>query len=269
MNRDRLQAQRFELKFQITESTAHALRPYLRVYLVPDDFGANADLPAYPVDSLYLDSPDLQLYRTTINGDRNRYKLRVRYYDDNPASPVYLEIKRRVDRCILKQRVLVHRWAVPALIAGAPPTADQLVQPDAATYQRLHHFCRCLRDIDARPRAHVAYDREAWRCPRDGSVRVTLDRAIRCEPQPEVVLTRSFRSPVTVFTGQVVLELKFTDRFPTWLATLVRTFSLQQTGAAKYVDGINACDPRALQRTASLRRRPFTPPVLFSAPSSC
>ena len=36
----------------------------------------------------------------------------------------------------------------------------------------------------------------------------------------------------------IVLELKFTNRFPDWFRDLVRAFNLMQCGAAKYVDGV-------------------------------
>jgi hypothetical protein len=36
----------------------------------------------------------------------------------------------------------------------------------------------------------------------------------------------------------IVLELKFTNRFPDWFRELVRVFGLRQCGAAKYVDGV-------------------------------
>jgi hypothetical protein len=40
------------------------------------------------------------------------------------------------------------------------------------------------------------------------------------------------------FGDSVVLELKFTNRFPEWFKELVRVFGLMQCGAAKYVDGL-------------------------------
>jgi len=43
---------------------------------------------------------------------------------------------------------------------------------------------------------------------------------------------------VIVFGKEVILELKFTDRFPDWFRELVRVFGLMQCGAAKYVDGV-------------------------------
>jgi len=36
----------------------------------------------------------------------------------------------------------------------------------------------------------------------------------------------------------VILELKFTGRFPDWFADLARCFNLWQSSAAKYADGV-------------------------------
>jgi hypothetical protein len=93
--------------------------------------------------------------------------------------------------------------------------------------------------IDARPRTHVAYAREAWLSPHDNSVRVTLDREVRNEIEPASWLSTQMRHPVYVFSSDIILELKFTNRFPDWFGDLVRHFGLMQCGAAKYVDGIS------------------------------
>src|SRR2546423_2235929 len=92
-----LQLQRFELKYVINEQTARAVRDFLAAYLDVDEFGATQPNFSYPVHSLYLDSEALNLYWHTINGNKNRYKLRLRFYDNNPTSPVYFEIKRRMN----------------------------------------------------------------------------------------------------------------------------------------------------------------------------
>jgi hypothetical protein len=43
--------------------------------------------------------------------------------------------------------------------------------------------------------------------------------------------------PMVCTTDTVILELKFTERFPNWYRDLVRAFNCFQTGAAKYVEG--------------------------------
>ena len=80
MSQDKLQAQRFELKYILSEDTALAVRDFVSSYLEIDEFGATLPQFSYPVHSLYLDSPDMKLYKSTINGDKNRFKLRLRFY---------------------------------------------------------------------------------------------------------------------------------------------------------------------------------------------
>jgi hypothetical protein len=62
------------------------------------------------VHSVYL-IPQLATHQAVINGTKNRFKLRLRYYDDRPNTPVFFEVKTR-GQCILKQRCGVKRDAV-------------------------------------------------------------------------------------------------------------------------------------------------------------
>ena len=99
-----MQQQRFELKYLIPEETALLVRDFVRSYLEMDELHVGQPNYSYPVHSLYLDSQELRLYWDTINGNKNRFKLRLRYYSTNPDTPVFFEIKRRMNNCILKQR---------------------------------------------------------------------------------------------------------------------------------------------------------------------
>jgi len=45
-------------------------------------------------------------------------------------------------------------------------------------------------------------------------------------------------NPVRPFGEDVILELKFTTRFPNWFKELVSVFGLTQCGAAKYAEGV-------------------------------
>src|SRR5437762_13887744 len=80
MRRDRMQQSRFELKYLIPEETALLVRDFVRSYLQMDEYSVGRPNYSYPVHSLYLDSQQLKLYWDTINGDKNRFKLRLRYY---------------------------------------------------------------------------------------------------------------------------------------------------------------------------------------------
>ena len=244
----KLQSQRFELKYIIEERVALAIRDFVRSYLDIDEYGETQPDLSYPVHSLYLDSPDLKLYHATINGDKNRYKLRLRFYEKRPDAPVYFEIKRRMNNTISKQRGGVRREAVEKLLAGQLPEPAYLVSKDPGQLVALQHFCELMNAIQACPRTHVAYMREAWITRHDNSVRVTMDREIRSETDPTVRLSTDMLSPVRVFGKLVVLELKFTGRFPNWFKELTRVFGLVQCGAAKYVDGVTRLGVHAVSR---------------------
>jgi len=190
------------------------------------------------VHSLYLDSDDLYTYRATINGIKNRYKLRLRYYNEKPDSPVFFEIKRRTNSTISKQRGGVRRASVGAILAGQLPMPDDMLSKEPKQFYAIQKFCELMMAIHAKPISHVFYMREAWISTADNSVRVTMDRAVLCEPDPTARLSTTMINPVRPFGEEVILELKFTTRFPDWFKELVRCFGLTQCGAAKYAEGI-------------------------------
>jgi SPX domain protein involved in polyphosphate accumulation len=241
MSQDKMQQQRFELKYKISEETALRVRDFVRSYLVPDEFAEGKPNFSYPVHSLYLDSDDMRLYWDTVNGNKNRFKLRLRYYDDNPDSPIFFEIKRRMNNCILKQRGGVRRNAVGWLLAGHIPEASHLVSKETKAMVALQRFCQLMAEMGASPKGHIFYMREAWMGLYDNSVRVTLDREVGCDPHFSTVVSTHVENPAFAFRPQVILELKFTNRFPVWFEDLVRSCDLVLTGAAKYVDGVAAC----------------------------
>lgn len=238
MATDRLQLQRLELKYFVSQETALAVREFVRCYLAIDEFGANQPNLSYAIHSLYLDSDDLRTYWDTINGNKNRYKLRLRYYDDQPESPVFFELKRRMNDAILKQRGGVRRAAVKDLLRGQLPGPEHMLSDNPKHLLAVQNFSRLMLDIRAKPKGHVAYSREAWVSTHDNSVRVTMDRNVRFEPQFEALLSCQMKEPVWSFEPKVILELKFTGRYPNWFRDLVQSFGLVRLGAAKYADGL-------------------------------
>ena len=100
---------RFELKYLVPLTVAEAFKNSLRAYLLPDDHGNSEG--SYRLASLYYDGPDLRFYWEKVDGIKFRRKLRIRrYHAGGPLtgdSPVFCEIKQRVDRVTQKRRVLL------------------------------------------------------------------------------------------------------------------------------------------------------------------
>jgi hypothetical protein len=255
MSITQMQAQRLEMKYVIPEQLAVRIRDFIRPYLEIDSYGATRSDLSYPVHSLYLDSPDLHTYNSTINGDRNRYKLRIRFYEGRPDAPVFFEIKRREDNAIYKQRCAVRRGAAADLLAGRIPDRRDLIGGGPDAERALHAFSRLINQLRARPITHVAYQREAWTSRENNRTRITFDRRVLTCRESALRFDTGMLEPVCVFGNEVVLELKFTGRFPNWMGDLTRVFGLKQSSAAKYCDGLDRIREHVADPLLSLASR--------------
>lgn len=253
----RFHSSRFELKYVISEALASSVKAFLMSYLRADRF--TTDALGYPVHSLYFDAPRLMLYRDTLEGKKNRFKLRIRYYDDAPDSPAFLEIKRRADDAIIKNRAAISRAGVNQLLAGDRPDIGHLLSKTAKSIDVMKQFHELRDRMDARPQTFVCYHREAFVSSDDDHLRVTFDRKLYGAPyREESGLIAPSDGAHTSIRG-VVLELKFSQRFPKWMRDLVQVFHLQRCSVPKYVEctdaiGRHSRNGKAAGRAHGLRR---------------
>ncbi|MBS3820585.1 MAG: polyphosphate polymerase domain-containing protein [Phycisphaerae bacterium] len=232
---------RFELKYLVDEPRARAIRAFIRQYLDKDAHTPPAQ-GGYWVYSLYLDHPSLRLCRQTIDGIKNRFKLRIRFYDDAPAptGPVFLEVKRRENNAIYKDRAVVARRTAVDVLRGVNPTPSQLLEQGQRNVRGLHEFCRNKERIGAVPAAFTIYQREAYVSPNGNDVRLTFDRnlqGVRFVPGVDMHMDGDARD---VSNGNVIFEIKYTGHFPAWLCDLVKTFDLARRSVPKYILCVNA-----------------------------
>jgi SPX domain protein involved in polyphosphate accumulation len=232
-------AQRFEYKYLITESRADKVRDFVSSYMCLDSHAVKWVDQQYPVSSLYLDSRDLALYYATLCGEKNRFKLRIRIYDDEPDSPAYLEIKARKNDVICKQRAGVRKSCLERLVSNYYVDDDDLTNPSDGELDALHRFCELCVKMMARPKAIVRYWREPYVDPWGGSIRVTFDRRIGCFRTDDPIVRVNGDGWVDLPDPWVVLEVKFTDAYPLWARDMVQACDLPRSSAAKYVRSVN------------------------------
>lgn len=262
---EQLQRQRFEKKYFVTEKQVPHVREFLNCHLGLDQFSAGPPQHPYPIHSLYLDSYDLKTYWATVHCEKRRFKLRVRYYDGKPESPLFFELKRRENECVAKRRAIVQRGAGASLLAGHLPGPEHLVGSDPYQLAALREFCELMQRIRAHPVMQVAYFREAWMSHVSNSVRVTLDRQVRGALRHEALFATQMPDPVFPFGNTNVLELKFTNRFPDWFKDLVQHFNLVQTGAPKYCGSVLLCGEERVGWLAQRRQQHAAAEALGSA----
>lgn len=248
----RMQAARFEMKYLVNAAQVEGIRRYLLGRLVLDENNDPNDLTGYTVCSLYLDGPKYPLYNQTQQGIKNRFKLRIRFYDNNPDGPAFLEIKRRETDIIKKKRAAIKKTAAIQIMQGAHPSPSMLFKKNG-DMDALDRFCRLARHIDADGAAYVTYKREAYVSPGSDHVRVTFDRELYggyYRRGSELMVPENGIEPK--WSG-CVLEMKFTDRFPDWMNEVAQIFGLQRTSVPKYVmcvDALGLIDGGAQKRFA-------------------
>ncbi|MBN1902964.1 polyphosphate polymerase domain-containing protein [Candidatus Sumerlaeota bacterium] len=227
--------QRFEAKYIISEAQARAVRHFIQPYVMNDPFAQ--DQAFYPIYSLYLDSPDMKLYWMSELGMKNRFKLRVRWYNERGDAPIFLEIKRRIDNTIRKERKMIR----PEFLSNFFRTqmrAEELPIPFFPhDMDHVLLFFDYMRQLRARPRVVARYMREAYVCRMDHSTRITFDRNLQCVPAiccPDLEkLARNIWYSLPY--PSVILEIKFNCFFPVWVQKMIEQLSLSRDSISKYL----------------------------------
>jgi len=228
---------RFECKYMINPAAVPAMREFIQPFMMPDHYAARWENNRYEISSLYLDSPDLKLYQQTVGGEKNRFKLRVRTYDDEPDTPAFFEVKRKVNNIVSKRRVGIDRGdAAKFLESGAGDWMGKL-SPDAV--DDLDYFSLHSGLAGARPVVRVRYTREAYEARAGDPLRITIDTDLMHAVTLDHDLRHADGRWVTTPVAGSILEIKFTERYPEWVSDLVKAFGLKQQPVPKYVLSID------------------------------
>lgn len=241
---------RFELKYLITLAQAERFKTALRPYLIQDEHGENGK---YGLTSLYYDSPDLRCYWEKEYGLRFRRKLRIRQYETNKPmteeTPVFLEIKQRVDRVTQKRRVVLSYG--DALRLCNDRQLPENTGEDHATLEEMYVF---MWQYNLRPVSIVRYNRQAFIGTQyDMGLRVTFDTNLTFQTHKLHIHEEPSALPM-LSANQVVMEIKVNERIPTWLTALIADHNLQMVRVSKYCRSIDTA-----QKTPSLRWRNLPP----------
>ena len=236
----RYEAQRYELKHRIPVSYMEAIREIVDPYVKHDEHCDSRPLNRYTVRSIYYDTQDLRFYFEKMASEKIRKKIRIRTYNlPEDKAPAFLEIKRKFNRLGAKERLCLPLDVVDSAVNGNDP--EEIVAGRPFTERRmLDRFRFNLRVHSLRPVVLVAYEREAFIGRDNERVRVTLDQNIRSLSNPS--LDQVFEDEILRQweTDYFVLELKFDDAMPRWMAHLIRRLNLRSHAYSKYCYGIDA-----------------------------
>ncbi len=228
---------RYELKYFVTPAVATALRAEFAERLDGDAMGIDG---AYEVWSRYYDTPSLDFYWEKIDGEKFRRKLRIRHYGPphtlSASTPVFVEIKQRINRTTQKRRACLTYRDAELLCAGKEPSAF-----DGADSTFIEEVRRLVGERHLLPIAVVAYSRQAFvgRAPESG-LRITIDSHLRGRDRDLDLSLEGQEHRLLIEPMISVLEIKVNDRAPYWLSELAARHRLQLERVSKYCLCIDA-----------------------------
>lgn len=211
---------RLEKKFLLSAQQYEALRERLDTYIMPDVFFRST------VCSLYYDSEDYSIIRSSIEDPVYKEKLRLRSYNvPEEDGEVFVELKKKFKGVVYKRRVAMSAEKAALWLAGECPAPE-----DSQMCREIDWFLHTNR---VSPKAFIACDREAYVAKDDNELRMTFDRNIRWR-DTELDLTLGSHGELLTREGEVLLEIKFNGTAPLWLAHMMSELSLYPTGFSKY-----------------------------------
>ncbi|MBC8465739.1 polyphosphate polymerase domain-containing protein [bacterium] len=236
--------ERKEYKYYVRIEHLDILRSRLLEYMTYDDYCKYPnEKHHYTVRSIYLDDRDMRFYYEKMDGVKIRKKVRIRTYNTAEDNfPAFLEIKRKFNDFIYKERVKTTLDQTPTLLNGGFPNLEG-GNSNFLERSVLNKFVYLIKRRELTPKVLITYEREAFQGVDDQNVRVTFDMNVRSFLYPNMgqIFREQYLKPLTDST--FILEIKFTGRMPIWIRNIVREFKIRVEAISKYCNGIDVWEP--------------------------
>ncbi|MBD3376423.1 VTC domain-containing protein [candidate division KSB1 bacterium] len=224
---------RSELKFWVPLVQMQQIKQTIAPYVRRDPYTFSLRYPRYSVHTIYFDSPQLDFYYEKMDGLKVRKKVRLRTYNRaQDHAPFFLEIKRRHDRAIIKERCMMSHEEIQDWWQKKD---GKNLNKKHITLERIDYLMNAYR---LRPQILVTYDRDAFIDRDFSTVRLTLDTNLAFTSDPE--LKNIYRDGELSYSkeGEGILEFKFNGLMPRWMRQLTTRFSLRFLSISKYCIGV-------------------------------
>ena len=216
---------RVEKKFLVSDSQIELFRAKLKTVMKPD---LNQHGKAYLIRSLYFDDINDSCLYENESGIDERSKLRIRIYDYQ-TQKMYLENKEKLHGYTKKTRDIIYRRECLQIMAGGSlPFGKRTVVNKLSLARKISLML---------PKVIIEYDRTAFVHPL-GNVRVTFDQNITASRFCQDFLSENVGGKVSVLpAGMHILEVKYDEFLPDFIAQLIEDGNLTQTAFSKYYLG--------------------------------
>ena len=215
---------RIETKYILDKGTLADLKRDLQDYLIDDDYARST------ISNIYFDNDDYQMVQDSLARRNGREKVRMRTYDSQPSedSQVFLEIKKKDEEVGYKFRLV----SKPPLVLNyiEKGVQDTIVDDDRVV-KELNH----LRDryCDLKPKMYISYHRHSMKAKRGHKVRLTVDTNLLYRDEDLDLTLGRYGYPLLA-DDKVIMEIKVSGAYPTWLVHVLKKYGLEDQSFSKY-----------------------------------
>ena len=237
LRNNNLHIRRFEFKYLVPDRNLDKIRNSIWDFVEVDKYAKKINSNSYQVKSLYLDDFNYSSYFEKLAGIKYRRKLRIRAYQNSVTdnSRVFLEIKRKDDVIVFKDRIETTLAEIRKYIEG---TRYDLLKKDSNVDSRARFF-NAFRRAGLVNTTLISYKREAYFDRLNSSFRLTLDQDLSALKTCGIDFDSSGAD--SVVPGYAVVEAKFNRIMPYWFGMIIRSQNLERISASKYCISLERC----------------------------
>ena len=211
---------RYEMKYILSPEQTDYFKKSVEGHMKIDKFGLTS------IASLYYDTPDYRLIRTSVEKPPFKEKIRLRSYGiATESSPVFLELKRKAYGIVYKRRVQSTIPLVKKFFDGEGNIcAGGQINREITTFRDYYQTLV--------PACMIIYDRIAYFEP-DGDLRLTIDHNPRYRYE-DLDLSVSMEGNSLLKDGYTILEVKVQQAVPLWLCSILSKGKIYKGSFSKY-----------------------------------
>ena len=211
---------RYEMKFILTKDQLVAFKSALVGHMVVDKYGKTS------IASIYYDTPNYQLIRTSIEKPLFKEKIRLRSYGLAKANDtVYLELKRKAEGVVYKRRVKTDESNANHFLNHELDALDSCNQ----IAKELLYFRNYYKVLE--PKIMIIYDRTSYE-ELNGDIRLTIDESPRYRTY-DLNLHTSMDGNLLLEPGSAILEIKVQQNMPLWLTSILSENKIYKSSFSK------------------------------------
>lgn len=202
---------RIENKYILNQDNLNEFNKLIKIHFIKDEY------PKSQITSVYYDTDDYRIIRSSIESDSFKEKVRFRkYFNEDCESDGFIEIKRKLDGVVYKRR--------------------QVVSENEKVYinQINQEIEYALKSVDnLKPTCLITYSREAYILKDDPSFRLTLDKDIKSRFE-DLYALNNFSGESLLSDDLILMEVKSKYGYPQWFLEYLSTQKLYKTSFSKY-----------------------------------